>query len=122
MRDLIRQAGGAAPFASTVLISDRNMELEVRLDSVAFLGEPGFHWDGLYGVYHANGWFGGIYRVQSTFDHGGIRMWHDNSPYDETLSGADRSRLDIRPVVGVVKPYSSEFGAFLRDRFAEDWS
>ncbi len=105
----------ASPFSSAVLIRDKNMDPEIRIGSVAFLADaPGFVVDGLYAIEH-DGQFAGVYRAQSI--GGGLRMWLDNFPSRHDLSREAFKAINARPVVGVARPYTSEFEVFLRDRF-----
>ena len=106
----------ASPFSSAVLIQDLNMDPEIRRGSVAFIHDvPGFRCDGLYAT-ERDGRFAGVYRAQSIAG-GGVRMWMDNFPTDQDVSVETFKRINARLVVGVARPYTAEFEAFLRDRF-----
>ena len=86
----------------------------------AFLGEPGFRWDGLYdipcmgdGIYR-----GDIRRVMWQGDHFSIR-WHPDPEFETRLTRDELFGLDIRRVVGVANPFEPDFADFLRTRFTE---
>ena len=99
-----------------VLITDRNMHPKIPADSVVFLGEPGFHWDGLYAV-HREGEFAGVYRVQRSNRGLSFRLdnWPEHHVWHIPLDQAPS--MNLRPVAGVAMPYMPEFGRFLVDRF-----
>lgn len=105
----------APPFGSAVLIQDMNMNPEIRWGSVVFLGdEPGYSRPALYGI-EVDGRFGGLYRAE--YRDGGVRMWLDSTRTVQVVSPEVFKRINARLVLGVARPYSPDFAAFLRERF-----
>ena len=99
-----------------VLITDTNIHPTIPADSVVFLSEPGFRWDGLYAI-HREGEFAGVYRVYRSTR--GISFSLDNWPgnHVQDVPVDHLPSMNIRQVAGVAMPYMPEFARFLVDRF-----
>ncbi len=92
----------------------RNMEPEIAFGSVVFLGEPGFHGDGIYSIDPEGR---DIRRVYCQGSYWTAKT--DNAPFRFDFSHDQLLDLAPRPVVGITTPYTVEFSNFLQARFME---
>ena len=107
---------------AAVRIRTSILEPEIRRGAVAFLGEPGYRWEGLYSFAHDGRHAGDIRRVMWQGSHFLVRF--DRRPDRRPDRGDQISRDELiglapRRVVGVANPYDPEFFDFLAERFGE---
>ena len=116
---LILPVPAEAPTFGTVLAHDNSMAPQIPVDSVVFLGREGeWHGDAVY-CFGISGEPCGIYRAQARFNTGDVRTFKDNAPVEQIVKRAELPRTQFWPVVGVARPYTPEFAAYLRARFLD---
>lgn len=97
-----------------VLIDHTNMEPEIYRGSVALLEAPGYHGDEW--IYSVGPALADVRWV--THAANGVRLQCDASPnHALEIPLADLEAVRPRRLAGIIRPYTTEFGDWLRWRF-----